>query len=52
MARVDDLKAKLKAREGKPGHRENVRALKREIARLEAKPIPTDEELAAEEEPK
>jgi len=50
MARVDDLKAKLKASEGKPGLNVRARALRKEIARLESKSIPTDEELDAEEQ--
>lgn len=33
---IDALKAKLKAREGKPGFAANVEALKAEIARQEA----------------
>ncbi len=33
---IDDLKAKLKAREGKPGFAANVEAIKAEIARMEA----------------
>jgi len=36
-ARLDALKAKLKARQGKPAFRENVRYLETEIARLEGK---------------
>lgn len=33
--RLDELKAKLAAREGKPGFGPNVEAIKAEIARLE-----------------
>lgn len=36
MTRIDELKAKLVARKGKPGMAENVKALEEEIARLEA----------------
>jgi hypothetical protein len=36
MTRIDDLRAKLKGREGKPEYRENVKAIRAEIARLEA----------------
>jgi hypothetical protein len=35
-ARLAALKAKLKARDGRPGWQGNVTALKEEIARLEA----------------
>jgi hypothetical protein len=35
MARLDELKAKLAARKGKPGFAENVAALEQEIARLQ-----------------
>ena len=34
--RIADLRGKLAAREGKPEYKENVDALKAEIARLEA----------------
>jgi len=34
--RLADLKAKLKSREGKPGFKDNVAAIKAEIARLES----------------
>lgn len=37
MTRLTDLKAKLKARQGKSGFEENCQALKAEIAVLEAK---------------
>jgi hypothetical protein len=33
---IEALKAKLKARQGKAGYEENVKALEAEIARLEA----------------
>lgn len=36
MTRFDQLRAKLKARQGKREYRNNVDALKAEIARLEA----------------
>lgn len=36
MEELADLKAKLKAREGKPGLADNVAALKARIAELEA----------------
>lgn len=36
MADLEDLKRKLAAREGKPGYRANVEALKQRIAELEA----------------
>lgn len=36
MTRIDDLKRKLAARTGKPGFEENVKAIRAEIARLEA----------------
>ncbi len=35
MAAIDDLKAKLRAREGKPGFKENIEELRRRIAVLE-----------------
>jgi hypothetical protein len=34
MTRLNDLKAKLAAREGKPEYRENCEALRKEIERL------------------
>ena len=34
--RIDELKAKLQAREGIPAYAENVAAIKSEIAKLEA----------------
>ncbi len=37
MSRLAKLKDMLKAREGRPGYEENVRAIKAEIERLEAK---------------
>ena len=36
MTGLEDLKRKLAAREGKPGYRANVEALKQRIAELEA----------------
>lgn len=33
--RITDLKAKLAAREGRPGYSANVEAIRKEIARLE-----------------
>lgn len=36
MTRLTDLKAKLKARAGKPGFEENCQAIKAQIAVLEA----------------
>jgi hypothetical protein len=36
MTRLEELKAKLAARKGKPGMAENVKQLEEEIARLEA----------------
>lgn len=36
MTELEDLKRKLAAREGKPGYRANVEALKQRIAELEA----------------
>jgi len=36
VARIADLKRKLKARTGMDGYRDNRKALKAEIARLEA----------------
>lgn len=36
MTELEDLKAKLAARENKPGYRANVEALKQRIAELEA----------------
>lgn len=36
MTRLTDLKAKLKARQGKPGFEENCQAIKAQIAVLEA----------------
>lgn len=38
--RIEALKAKLKARQGKPGLEENVKAIEEEIARLEAENDP------------
>lgn len=35
-ARLAILKSKVKAREGKPGYKQNVEEVKAEIARLEA----------------
>lgn len=35
VTRLDQLRAKLKAREGKSAYRENVKAIRAEIARLE-----------------
>lgn len=35
MTRLEDLRAKLKARDGKPAYTENVKAIRAEIARLE-----------------
>lgn len=35
-ARLEALRAKLKARDGKPGYGANVEAIRKEIARLEA----------------
>jgi len=35
--RIAELKRKLRAREGNPAYRENVQAIRAEIARLEAK---------------
>ncbi len=35
MTELEDLKAKLKAREGKPGFAENVEEIKRRIEELE-----------------
>lgn len=37
MSRIDQLRDKLAAREGKPGYEDNVRVLKEQIARLEAR---------------
>lgn len=45
MTRLDQLKAKLRARQGKPGFEDNVKALQAEIAREEAR------EAARQEEP-
>lgn len=36
MTRLDDLRAKLAAREGKGEYKENVKAIRAEIARLES----------------
>lgn len=36
MNELDDLKAKLRAREGQPGYAANVEELKRRITELEA----------------
>ena len=36
MARIDELKEKLRQREGKPGWKASVEKIKEEIARLEA----------------
>lgn len=36
MARLDELKEKLRQREGKPGWKASVEKIKEEIARLEA----------------
>ncbi len=36
MTELEELREKLKAREGKPGMAENVKALKARIAELEA----------------
>lgn len=49
--RIADLKRKLAAREGKPEFRENVPAIKAEIARLEAVSASRDdlEEFIADE---
>lgn len=33
--RLEELKAKLRAREGQPAYKKNVEALKKEIERLE-----------------
>ena len=35
MTRLEELKAKLRAREGQPAYKANVQKLKEEIARLE-----------------
>jgi hypothetical protein len=35
-SRLDALRAKLAAREGKPGFKDNVEAIKKQIAELEA----------------
>lgn len=35
MSRLDELKAKLRAREGRPGFEENCEAIRAEIARIE-----------------
>lgn len=36
MTRIDELKEKLRQREGKPGWKASVEKIKEEIARLEA----------------
>lgn len=36
MARLDELKEKLRQREGKPGWKASVEKIKEEIAKLEA----------------
>ena len=36
MARIDELKEKLRQREGKPGWKASVEKIKAEIAKLEA----------------
>lgn len=41
MKRIDDLKAKLKARTGKPGYEKNCEEIRAEIAKLEAR-FPND----------
>lgn len=43
-ARITDLKAKLRARDGKSEYARNVEAIKDEIARLEAQLPPGDPE--------
>lgn len=37
MTRIEELKAKLAAREGKPGLEKNCEAIKAEITKLEAR---------------
>lgn len=37
--RIDELQAKLKARQGKPGFKANVQAIEAEIASLEGHPF-------------
>lgn len=45
MTRLEQLEKKLSASTGKPGLAVRAREIRKEIARLQAKPIPTDEEL-------
>jgi plasmid replication initiation protein len=40
------LRQKLRAREGKPEYRKNCEDLRKQIAALEHKPVPTDEEIS------
>lgn len=42
MTRLEQLKAKLRARDGQPGYQQNCEAIRAEIARLEGKGEPTD----------
>lgn len=56
MTRIDQLKGKLAAREGKPGYKKNCEEIRREIARLESSEPPTQDEIdaawkAAEDKP-
>lgn len=45
MARIDDLRKKLAARDGVSGYKKNCEALRTEIARLEQAPAPSAEEM-------
>lgn len=45
--RLASLRKKLAAREGNPGFKKNSEELRKEIARLEQAPEPTDQEIAA-----
>lgn len=47
MTRLEQLQRKLSASTGKPGLAVRCRELRKEIARLQDQPIPTDEELDA-----
>lgn len=49
VARINDLKAKLAARQGKPGYEENCEAIRAQIAVLEARQRHIDERAAPDE---
>jgi septal ring factor EnvC (AmiA/AmiB activator) len=45
VARIDDLRRKLAARDGVPGFKKNCEALRTETARLQQAPAPSTEEM-------